>query len=179
DPIRRFGDEYSFQEVAINNIKTLQEYQFEKILTHCPHCLHTIGKEYNILLEDPSFAHAVTPCKFSVIPHTILLQEIFNVLLAPPTYQSTYHSTGHYIYHDPCYLGRHHGDFDAARTVLRGLNLSTKEMTSNREQSLCCGMGGGNMWYELPEGEHLAHNRLKEIMDTRAKKVVTACPFCQ
>ena len=81
-------------------------------------------------------------------------------------------------FHDPCYLGRHHGEYNAPREILKAAGVTIKEMEKNKDQSLCCGMGGGNMWYELPEGQHLSLNRLEHIAQTKAPKLATACSYC-
>ena len=82
-------------------------------------------------------------------------------------------------FHDPCYLGRHHGEYNAPRDILNSIpGVSIKEMERSKDTSLCCGMGGGNMWYELPEGEDLAKNRLNDIGETKTEKLATACSYC-
>lgn len=165
DPIRRFGDEYSFFEIAIENIANMRKYSFEKVVTHCPHCLHTIGKEYG-KFENGSF---------TTIHHTELLDELVKSKKLVPTKEVNEELT----FHDPCYLGRHHGQYNAPREVLTSIpGVSLKEMEKNKDKSLCCGMGGGNMWYELPEGQHLAHNRLEQIGDVKVNKLATSCSFC-
>ncbi len=165
DPIRRFGDEYSFYEIAIENIANMRQYEFGKVVTHCPHCLHTIGKEY-AKFENGSF---------ETVHHTELLSE----LLRSGKLKALKEVKEELTFHDPCYLGRHHGAYDAPRDVLSAIpGLKVKEMASNKDKALCCGMGGGNMWYELPEGEHLAHNRLEQIGHTAAPKLATACSYC-
>ena len=165
DPIRRFGDEYSFFEVAIENISNMRQYQFEKVVTHCPHCLHTIGKEYAKFEQG----------EFTTIHHTELLQDLLKSgkLQVNRPFQKE-----EVTFHDPCYLGRHHGEYNAPREILKAAGMTIKEMEKNKDQSLCCGMGGGNMWYELPEGEHLALNRLDHIAQTKAPKLATACSYC-
>jgi Fe-S oxidoreductase/nitrate reductase gamma subunit len=165
DPIRRFGDEYSFQEIAIENIANMKQYKFDKVVTHCPHCLHTIGKEY------AKFENG----DFPTVHHTELLAELIKDGKLKPYKPINQEMT----FHDPCYLGRHHGEYNAPRAILESIpGLKLKEMEKNKDKSLCCGMGGGNMWYELPEGEHLAHNRLKDIGDTKTEKLATACSYC-
>lgn len=165
DPIRRFGDEYSFSEIAIENINNIKKYSFSKIVTHCPHCLHTIGKEYG------KFENG----KFETIHHTELLAELVMAGKLKPTKSIQETVT----YHDPCYLGRHHGQYDAPREILNSIpGLKIEEMKKNKDKALCCGMGGGNMWYELPEGKHLAVNRLEHIGETNAPKLATACSYC-
>lgn len=165
DPVRRFGDEYSFSEIAIENIANIRKYQFNKVVTHCPHCLHTIGKEY-AKFENGSF---------ETLHHTQLLAELIMTGKLKPTKIVKDEVT----YHDPCYLGRHHGEYDAPREILKAIpGLEIKEMEKNKDKALCCGMGGGNMWYELPEGKHLAVNRLEHIGETKAPKLATACSYC-
>ena len=164
DPVRRFGDEYSFLEIAIENIANMRQYQFNKVVTHCPHCLHTIGKEY-AKFEDG---------QFETIHHTELLQDLLHsgkLKVDRPLNEEL-------TFHDPCYLGRHHGEYNAPREILKAAGVTIKEMDQNKDQSLCCGMGGGNMWYELPEGQHLALNRLEHIAETKAPKLATACSYC-
>jgi Fe-S oxidoreductase/nitrate reductase gamma subunit len=165
DPIRRFGDEYSFFEVAIENIARMREYSFDKVVTHCPHCLHTIGKEY-AKFEQGSF---------ETIHHTKLLSDLLVSGKLKPTKVINESLT----FHDPCYLGRHHNEYDAPRNVLTAIpGLKLIEMEKNKDKSLCCGMGGGNMWYELPEGKNLALNRLEHIAETKSEKLATSCSFC-
>jgi Fe-S oxidoreductase/nitrate reductase gamma subunit len=165
DPIRRFGDEYSFFEVAIENIANMRQYQFQKVVTHCPHCLHTIGKEY-AKFEDG---------QFETIHHTELLAD----LLKSGKLKAVKEVQDELTFHDPCYLGRHHGEYDAPREILKSIpGLKIKEMEKSKDKSVCCGMGGGNMWYELPEGQDLALNRLEQIGETKSNKLATACSYC-
>lgn len=165
DPVRRFGDEYSFYEIAIENIANMRQYTFDKVVTHCPHCLHTIGKEY-AKFDDGAF---------ETVHHTELLSE----LLRSGKLKALKDVSDELTFHDPCYLGRHHGAYNAPRDILNAIpGVKVKEMEKNKDKALCCGMGGGNMWYELPEGKHLAENRLEHIGDTKAPKLATACSYC-
>jgi len=165
DPIRRFGDEYSFFEVAIENIANMNQYDFGKVVTHCPHCLHTIGKEY-AKFEDG---------QFETLHHTELLAELIKTGKITPKKEVKEELT----YHDPCYLGRHHGTYDAPREILESIpGVEIKEMVKNKDKSLCCGMGGGNMWYEMHEGSDLVENRLQHVADAKVYKLATSCSFC-
>jgi Fe-S oxidoreductase len=165
DPVRRFGDEYSFFEIAIENIANMRQYQFDKVVTHCPHCLHTIGKEY-AKFDDGAF---------ETVHHTELLAELLRAGKIKPEKPVE----GELTFHDPCYLGRHHGEYDAPRDILKSIpGLKVTEMERNKDKALCCGMGGGNMWYELPEGDHLAKKRLEDVGETQAPKLATACSYC-
>lgn len=165
DPIRRFGDEYSFYEVAIENIANMRQYDFGKVVTHCPHCLHTIGKEY-AKFDDG---------EFETIHHTELLADLVKNGKLKPTKEVKEELT----FHDPCYLGRHHGEYNAPRSVLDSIpGVKLKEMKQNKDKALCCGMGGGNMWYEIHEGNDLVENRLHHVGDTKVYKLATSCSFC-
>lgn len=165
DPIRRFGDEYSFYEVAIENIANMNQYDFDKVVTHCPHCLHTIGKEY-AKFEDG---------KFDTIHHTELLASLIRDGKLKPEKTVDEEMT----FHDPCYLGRHHGEYDAPRDILNSIpGVKLKEMVKNKDKALCCGMGGGNMWYEIHEGNDLVENRLQHVGDSKVYKLATSCSFC-
>lgn len=165
DPIRRFGDEYSFYEVAIENIANMRQYEFSKVVTHCPHCLHTIGKEY-AKFEDGAF---------ETVHHTELLAELIKSGKLKPVLEVNEEMT----FHDPCYLGRHHGEYNAPREVLKSIpGVILKEMTRSKDKSLCCGMGGGNMWYELPEGQDISHNRLGDVGEVKVEKLATSCSYC-
>ena len=165
DPIRRFGDEYTFFEVAIENIANMNQYQFDKVVTHCPHCLHTIGKEYTKFDDG----------KFETVHHTELLADLMRAGKLKPEKEVA----GEMTFHDPCYLGRHHGEYNAPRDILNAIpGVQVKEMEKNKDAALCCGMGGGNMWYELPEGDHLATKRLEQIGETNVPKLATSCSYC-
>jgi Fe-S oxidoreductase/nitrate reductase gamma subunit len=165
DPIRRFGDEYSFFEVAIENIENMRQYDFDKVVTHCPHCLHTIGKEY------AKFENG----DFKTIHHTKLLADLVKEGKLVPKKEVKEEVT----FHDPCYLGRHHGEYDAPRDILDSVpGLKVIEMEKNKDKSQCCGMGGGNMWYEMHEGTDPVDGRLAHIGETKVNKLATSCSFC-
>ncbi|MFT6069405.1 MAG: Fe-S oxidoreductase [Bacteriovoracaceae bacterium] len=164
DPIRRFGDEYSFYEIAIENIANMNQYDFSKVVTHCPHCLHTIGKEY-AKFEDG---------KFETIHHTELLADLLKTgKLEVEKKQDT-----KLTFHDPCYLGRHHGEYNAPREILKATGVQINEMEKTKDQSLCCGMGGGNMWYEIDQGEEMSEKRLEHVGSEDVTKLATACSYC-
>ena len=165
DPIRRFGDEYSFFEVAIENIAHMNKYDFGKVVTHCPHCLHTIGKSY-AEFDDGDF---------ETIHHTELLADLLKQRKLIPKKEVKEELT----FHDPCYLGRHHGEYNAPREILNSIpGVQLKEMEKNKDKALCCGMGGGNMWYEVHEGSELVDKRLEHVGETKVEKLATSCSFC-
>jgi len=165
DPIRRFGDEYSFLEIAQENIATFSRYKFDAIVMHCPHCMHTIGKEY------AKFEGGI----FKTIHHSELLE----MLLAQGKLSPKNAIAEKVTFHDPCYIGRHDGNYHSVRNILKKIKgVKLTEMKAVKEEAFCCGMGGGNMWYELPEGEHLVNGRLREVGETKCNKLITACSYC-
>lgn len=165
DPVRRFGDEYSFTEIALENIASINQFEFDTIITQCPHCMHTIGKEYAKFEEG----------KFNVIHHTELLADLVHQGKLKPVKEIKENFT----LHDPCYLGRHHGNYHSPREILNAVpGLKLTEMKESEDKAMCCGMGGGNMWYEVNEGEHVSKKRLEHVAETKAPSLATACSYC-
>lgn len=166
DPARRLGEEGRFQQSAMENIAVMQSYGVTKVIAQCPHCFNTIRNEY------PEFG-----AKLDVVHHTQLIEKLIADNKLPLKDGKEVAIT----YHDSCYLMRHNGVADAPRNVLRRANngLPVLEMAQNREQGLCCGAGGSNMWYEVKdEKERINVIRAKQAADTGADTVATACPFC-
>jgi Fe-S oxidoreductase len=165
DAARRSGNEYLFYEMAKANIEMLNEIKPKRIVTTCPHCLHTLGKEY------PQYGG-----HYTVIHHTQLLSE----LTAAKKISVQGHGDHDTItFHDPCYLGRHNGIVDAPRTVLGELGLTTVEMPRHGKQSFCCGAGGAQMWKEEEHGQQAVNQqRYQEAAATGAQTVAVGCPFC-
>ncbi|MEK6975154.1 MAG: (Fe-S)-binding protein [Candidatus Thermoplasmatota archaeon] len=166
DPARRLGEEGRFQQSALENIAVMQSYGITKVIAQCPHCFNTLRNEY------PEFG-----AKLDVVHHTQLIER----LIADDKLPLKDGKAVAITYHDSCYLMRHNGVADAPRNVLRRANngLPVLEMAQNREQGLCCGAGGANMWYEVKdEKERINVIRAKQAADTGADTVATACPFC-
>ncbi len=166
DPARRLGEEGRFQQSVIENLMVLQQYGVKKILTQCPHCFNTLLNEY------PEFGG-----EFEVIHHTEYIEQLIDEGRLPLKDGAEMKVS----FHDSCYLGRHNGIFDAPRRVLEKTNggLPVLEMAQSKEQGLCCGAGGSNMWYEIKdEDQRINVIRAKQAADTGADTVVSACPFC-
>lgn len=164
EPVKRLGDEYSFSEIANSNVEQLSKLKFKKIVTHCPHCYNTLKNDYQEYGG-----------KYEVYHHSQLLTELFksNKLILPIEVNKNV------TFHDPCFLGRHNGEFEAPRQILEAVaGLRISEMEASRETSSCCGMGGGNMWYESEGGGKIVENRLNHVAKTGAKTLVTACSYC-
>lgn len=165
DSARRAGNEFLFFQMATANIETLNEVKPKRIVTTCPHCLHTLGKEYE---QYGGF--------YDVIHHTQLLSEL---TAAKKISVNGGDGADLITFHDPCYLGRHNGIVDAPRTLLNGMGVHTVEMPRSGKQSFCCGAGGAQMWKEEEHGEKAVNQeRYDEAKATGAKTIAVGCPFC-
>ncbi len=166
DSARRSGNEYLFYEMAMANIETLTEIGADqkRIVTGCPHCLHTIGKEYGDLGTD-----------FHVMHHTQMIAD----LVGRGKLRLNGNQLEHVTFHDPCYLGRHNGIYDDPRQSLAQAGATLLEMDRSRSKSFCCGAGGAQFWKEEePGAQAVSVNRYHEAEETGAKTLAVGCPFC-
>jgi len=165
DSARRAGNEYLFFELASANVEMLNEVKPPRIVTTCPHCLHTLKNEY------PAFGG-----NYEVIHHTQLINELVGAGKIRLEVKS---DALEVTFHDPCYLGRHNHIFEAPRADLKAAGLVTVEMPRHGAKSFCCGAGGAQMWKEEQEGTAgVNHTRFKEAKATGAKTLAVGCPFC-
>ncbi len=169
DSARRAGNEYLYQQLAEENIATLNQVRPRLIVATCPHCMNIIGGEYPQL-----GGH------YQVIHHTQYLETLVaggSFEAAPPP--------GEITYHDPCYLGRHNGVYAAPREVIRSMGAEVLELERSRENSFCCGAGGAQFWKEEEAGSgRISDNRVAEIQKRldaakEGKTVAVGCPFCK
>ncbi len=160
DSARRAGNEYLFQMLAETNLATFEEIGVKKIVASCPHCFHTLGKEY----KDYGGQDIEVMHHSQLINH--LQQE--GKLPAPQHDPSV-------TFHDPCYLGRIGGELEAPRNAIGGVDV---EIERHGKQSFCCGAGGAQMWMEEDADQRVNVIRAKEIAETGADTVAVGCPFC-
>jgi Fe-S oxidoreductase/nitrate reductase gamma subunit len=167
DPARRLGEEGMFERVRKTNLERIRATGAKKIVTHCPHCLNSLKNEYP---EDGA-------AELEIVHHSQLIKRLIadrKVALLDRGTKETI------TFHDPCYLGRHNGEYDAPRSVVEsvpGMNLV--EMPRAKERSFCCGGGGGQMWLESSGTNRIEGLRLAEAEKTGASLVATGCPFCK
>ena len=172
DFVRRVGNEYMFQMQAERNVTTLNSYAFKKILVVCPHCMNSLGKE-----------HKEFGGTYEVRHHSELIDMLVNEKKINPEKLIATNIT----FHDPCYLGRHNGIYDAPRGVLKAVGNTVTEMENSRSKSSCCGAGGGRMWLEEKPEERVNDRRVEEALQTLScgatnngggGVIASSCPFC-
>jgi Fe-S oxidoreductase len=164
ESIRKTGNEEVFRYLAKENIKNFIDQGVKKILVSSPHCYHSFKNEYP---------------EFNVHFEIVHISEFLRELMRDGRLKLARDYDKKITYHDPCYLGRHNGVFDAPRQVLgevKGGDIP--EMQDYRENSLCCGGGGGRIWMETPKEERFSNLRLQQALDVGAEVMVTACPYC-
>lgn len=164
ESIRKTGSEEVFKNLAKDNIHTFINNGVKKIIVSSPHCYHTFVNEY------PEFM-----VKFEVLHMSQYIDE----LIKAGRLEIVREYAKKVTWHDPCYLGRHNNIYEAPRDVLKQVpGLELIEMAESREDSLCCGGGGGRIWMDTPREERFSDLRLEQARETKAEVLVTACPYC-
>jgi Fe-S oxidoreductase/nitrate reductase gamma subunit len=166
DPARRSGNEYLWQQLALQNIETFDDLGVKKVITQCPHCFNTLANEY------PQMGG-----EYEVVHHTQVLAE----LLAQKRVSAKGGSGAakRVTYHDPCYLGRHNDIYLAPREVVAASgDVDMVEMPRHGTRGLCCGAGGARFWLEEHTGKKVNIERAEEALSTGATEIAVSCPYC-
>ncbi|GAA0760041.1 (Fe-S)-binding protein [Psychroflexus lacisalsi] len=166
DPAKRAGNEFLFQMQAMTNIEVLNGYEVKKIVTACPHCFNTIKNEY------PSLGG-----NYEVVHHTQFLKQLLNE--GRLKVEGGKFKGKRITYHDPCYLGRANGEYEAPRDLLRKLEVELVEMKSCKSKGLCCGAGGAQMFKDAEKGDKEVNiHRTEQAVDVKPDVIAAGCPFC-
>ena len=166
DPAKRAGNEFLFQMMAMQNISVLNAYEVKKIVTGCPHCFNTLKNEYPELGGN-----------YEVIHHTQLIQELLNT--GKLKIEGGEFKGKKITFHDPCYLGRGNGEYEAPRQLIQALDAELVEMKRCKTNGLCCGAGGAQMFKEAEKGtKEINVERMEDALAVKPSVIATGCPFC-
>ncbi|HUJ77050.1 MAG TPA: (Fe-S)-binding protein [bacterium] len=164
DLARRSGNEALYQTLARENVETLNALQVKRVVTNCPHCVNSLKNEYPQLEG-----------RYEVFHHSQYIAS----LVREGRLQVDASLAGSVTFHDPCYLGRYNGEYDAPRDLLRqAAREQPVEMRRARNESFCCGAGGARMWMEERIGTRVNEERVRQALEVGAQTIATACPFC-
>ena len=166
DPAKRAGNEFLYQMQALGNIEVLNQYEVTKIVTTCPHCFNTIKNEY------PELGGS-----YQVMHHTQLLKRLVEeerLQIEGGSFRGK-----RITFHDPCYLGRGNGVYEAPRTLISKLDAELVEMRNCKSKGLCCGAGGAQMFKESEQGvKEINIERTEQALEVTPDIIAAACPFC-
>lgn len=166
DPAKRAGNEFVFQMMAMTNIEILNAYEVKKIVTACPHCFNIIKNEY------PELGGV-----YEVVHHTQFLKQLMQegrLKIEGGKFEGK-----KITFHDPCYLGRANGEYEAPRNLLQKLDAELVEMKRCKSNGLCCGAGGAQMFKEPEKGrKDINVERTEEALAEKPNIIATGCPFC-
>ncbi|MDT0647666.1 (Fe-S)-binding protein [Zunongwangia sp. F260] len=166
DPAKRAGNEFLFQMQAMTNIEVLNGYEIKKVVTACPHCFNTIKNEYPALGGN-----------YEVMHHTQFLKSLLNE--GRLKVEGGKFKGKRITFHDPCYLGRGNGEYEAPRDLLRKLEVELVEMRMCKRNGLCCGAGGAQMFKEPEPGtKDVNVERTEQAMEVKPEVIAAGCPFC-
>ncbi|MDA9783099.1 (Fe-S)-binding protein, partial [Vicingaceae bacterium] len=166
DPAKRAGNEFLFQMQAMTNIQVMNAYEVKKIVTTCPHCFNTLKNEYPGLGGD-----------YEVLHHSQFLQKLMEegkLKIEGGEFKGKKIS-----FHDPCYLGRGNGEYEAPRALLEQLDAELVELKRCKSKGLCCGAGGAQMFKEAePGAKEVNIERMEDVVEASLNIVAVGCPFC-
>ncbi len=166
DPAKRAGNEFLFQMQAFSNIQVLNMYEVKRIVTACPHCFNTLKNEYPELGGN-----------YEVIHHSQFIQQLLQegkISVEGGSFQGK-----KITFHDPCYLGRGNDIYEAPRSLLEKLDSELVELKRSKQNGLCCGAGGAQMFKEAEKGtKEVNVERSEEALAVEPDIIATGCPFC-
>lgn len=166
DPARRAGNEFVFQMLAQQNISVMNGYGIKKIVTACPHCFNVIKNEYPALGGN-----------YEVLHHSQYLQQLINegkLKVEGGTFKGK-----KITFHDSCYLGRANEVYEAPRDVIASLDADLVEIKQSKQNGLCCGAGGAQMFKEDEPGDtRINRMRTQQLMEANPDVIAVGCPFC-
>jgi len=161
---RKAGEEALFQRLAQANIEAFRRRGVTKVIVSSPHCYHTFKNEYPAIGGNFEVLHVTQFLAELIESKRLKLKKSFPKKVA---------------YHDPCYLGRHNKIYDQPRKVLESIpGLQLVELPDSREESLCCGGGGGRIWMETKKVERLSDLRIEQALGVGAEVLAVSCPYC-
>ena len=162
EPMRKMGNEYLYQSLALENVELIKGYGVKKVVTSCPHCFNTLAKDYQELDFD-----------VEVENYTVFLENLLK------SGQLKLNSEGlSCTYHDSCYLGRHNDIYDTPRNLVAAAGGQVVEMGKNRAEAFCCSAGGGRIMAEEKLGDRINIKRVEMAVETGAPTLLSNCPFC-
>jgi Fe-S oxidoreductase len=163
--VKALGEMGLFQFLAEQNISLFKELGIKRVITLDPHAFNAFKQDYPGLGGE-----------FEVYHYTQILAPALESKKIPLNdYQATV------TFHDPCYLGRHNGEYEAPRKILHAIpGLEVMEMDQSRGNAFCCGGGGGNFFTDILGGGEESPNRIRarQAHDSGADIVAVACPQC-
>lgn len=166
DPAKRAGNEFLYQMQAFGNIQVLNGYGVKRIVTTCPHCFNILKNEYPELGGN-----------YEVIHHTQFIQKLLDE--GRLTVQGGAFRGKRITFHDACYLGRANNVYEAPREVLQKLDAELSEMKRCKQNGLCCGAGGAQMFKEAEPGKREVNvERAEEALSLKPNIIAAGCPFC-
>ena len=162
EPMRKMGNEYLYQSLALENVELIKSYGVKKVVTSCPHCFNTLAKDYRDFDFD-----------VEVESYTVFLEDLLK------SGKLKLNATGlSCTYHDSCYLGRHNDIYDAPRALIKAAGGEIVEMDKNRAEAFCCSAGGGRIMAEEKLGDRINVKRVEMAVATGAPTLLANCPFC-
>ena len=162
EPMRKMGNEYLYQSLALENVELIKGYNVKKVVTTCPHCFNTLAKDY----RDLGF-------EIEVESYTVFLEDLLKTGKLKVNAEEL-----HCTYHDSCYLGRHNDIYNTPRSLIKAAGGQIAEMNKNRAEAFCCSAGGGRIMAEEKLGDRINIKRVEMAVETGAPTLLSNCPFC-